>query len=251
MLNRRTIVAALAAVLFCTTINNEALAAPFQLGDFITYSQDSWGDVPSPGNAAQLLADNFDSIYGGGVEVGLGGNAGFSMIFTSVAAILNYLPSNGGPGALNADFIDPSSTPSGLFGGYVLALQLDVDFSDAGVLTGSAGPFGDLILSNMVFFGGSLDMSALNGLSVRQFLGLVNTQLGAGGGPYSYDDMAAVTADLGLAFVNGQPTQFAQDHLLVAPAQVPEPATLGLLAVGLVTAIARRFKVAGRSPHAR
>jgi hypothetical protein len=43
MLNRHVLATAVATVLFCTTISNDALAAPFQLGDFIPYSQDSWG----------------------------------------------------------------------------------------------------------------------------------------------------------------------------------------------------------------
>jgi hypothetical protein len=33
-----------ATVLLCTTSNN-ALAAPFQGGDFITHSPDSWGSI--------------------------------------------------------------------------------------------------------------------------------------------------------------------------------------------------------------
>jgi len=40
MVNRRIIVATLAAVLFSATISNDALATPFQPGDFITWSQD-------------------------------------------------------------------------------------------------------------------------------------------------------------------------------------------------------------------
>jgi hypothetical protein len=48
------------------------------------------------------------------------------------------------PAPLSADLIDPSSTSSGLFGGEVLALQFNVDFSDAGLISGSAGlAFGD------------------------------------------------------------------------------------------------------------
>jgi hypothetical protein len=241
MLNRHMIAAILAAILLSATITNDALAAPFQFGDFITYSQDCWGGPPNPGTAAEVLSDNFDTVYAAnGLEVGINGTAGFSSVFTSAAAVLDYLPSSGGPGPLNADLVDPTSTSSGIFGGFVIALQLNVDFADAGLLTGSAGiPFGDLILSNMVFNFG--DMSALNGLSVRQLVGLVNTQLGGGGGLYSFDDMANVMNELGPAFENGQPTQFAQDHLLVVPAQVPEPATLGLLGIGLATLTARRF----------
>jgi hypothetical protein len=242
MVNRRIIVATLAAILFCTTISNDALAAPFQPGEFVTWSQDEWGSQNT--TASQLLLNHFFQLYPGGVEIGIPAAAGNSAIFTTPEAILVYLPASGLPAPLDNDYSDPTSTSSGVLGGHVLALQFNVDFSAAGLLAGSAGiPYGDLILSNMLlnFGGGPVDMSALNGLSVSQFLGLVNTQLGGGGGPYSDDNMAFVTNALGLAFVNGQPTQFAQDHLLVAPAQVPEPATLGLLGIGLATLTARRF----------
>jgi hypothetical protein len=57
----------------------------------------------------------------------------FGMTFTSPAAIQNYLPAGGKAGVLDACLIDPSSSHSGNLGGEVLALELNVDFSAAGV----------------------------------------------------------------------------------------------------------------------
>jgi hypothetical protein len=133
MHQRRLRTAALAAFLLVAA-SGEATAAPFQVGEFVTYSQESWGGDPNVDPAVQLLVNQFGSVYGGGIEVGLPINTGWSIIVTSALAVLNYLPSSGPPGPLTADLVDPTSTSSGLFGGSVLALQFNVDFSDGQVL---------------------------------------------------------------------------------------------------------------------
>jgi hypothetical protein len=236
MQKRQLLIATLTVSLW-STLPAEAFAAPFQIGDFVTNTQESWGGTPTPGNAAQLLVDQFVGLYGGGVEVGVTGNAGFSMIFTGIAPVLNYLPSSGSPGSLNQDFIDPTSTLAGLFGGSVLALQFNVDFSDAGYLIGSAGiPLGDLVLWNLPF------TPEFNELTVRQFLAIANTRLGGGPGSATYDALAALTEDLNSAFASGEPSAFAQDHLQVGGQTVPEPATLSLLGFAAAAVSMRRLR---------
>jgi hypothetical protein len=199
-------------------------------GEFVSYSQESWGGDPAvPGSAAQLLQTRFDFVYPFGfVEVGIPGTSGYSMIYTLAASVLEYLPASGGNAPLNRDDLDPTSSSSGSLGGYVLALQLDVEFADAGYLSGSSGiPLADLVLANMESYGFS-NYAALNGLSVRQFLGIANNRLGGRSGEYTLDDIAIVTNQLALAFEGGQPSEFAQNHLRM----VPEPAgsALSLLA---------------------
>ena len=111
-----------------------ANAAPFQNGDFTTYVQGSWGTSSSA--AGTLLTANFNSVYGATfdtVTVGLP-TTGFTMTFDAPTAVFNYLPAGGSPGTLNGNLLDPTSTSSGTFGGDVLALQLNVDFSNAGFL---------------------------------------------------------------------------------------------------------------------
>jgi hypothetical protein len=240
MLNAR-IVSAFGAFLFCTTISSDAPAAPFQPGDFITYSQDTWGAAPDPGTAALLLRDSFDALYPGGFEVGISGGAGFSMIFTSGPVLLAYLPGTGTPGPITSDLVDPTSTNSGMFGGLVAALQLNVDFTDAGLLLGSAGiPFGDLVLTNL------FPQTLFNELSVRQYLAQANVFLSfdANNLPlYTYDELADLTINITRAFEGGTPSQFAQEHLRIGAQAVPEPATLTLLWLGIVALMVRRGRV--------
>lgn len=195
---------------FVSAFAQAHLCAPhYTQGDVITHSQDSWGQDPFSTNAAALLAANFAAVYPGSiVEVGVSGTGGFSMFFTSAAAVNIYLPALGTAGALNSDLLDTSSSASGGFGGEVLALQINVDFSDAGLMLGTLGiPFGNFALCNLT------DFALLNGLTVRQFLAHANTALGGGGSSYTFAQLNALTHEINNAFSNGQTTRFAQDHL--------------------------------------
>ena len=203
-----------------------ARALPWQIGDVITYSQLDWGATPNGTNPASLLVANFNSVYPGGFEVGLPGSSGSSMIIGDAASMLIYLPASGPPGALTNDLVNPSSSPSGLFGGFVVALKLNIDFSDAGLTLGNLGiPFGDLILTNF-----DTTLPALNGLTLRAVLDVVNTALGGGTPLYPIDfELTSVIGDLDLAFEGGTPSAFAQDHLAV-----PEPSSWLLLGFGML-----------------
>jgi hypothetical protein len=179
-------------------------------GDVITYDQAAWGDPLTP--AASDLNTNYNSVYAstlGISEVGIAGTSGFSMQFSDAPSVIDYLPAVGTLGPLNADLSDPTSSSSGAFGGEVLALRLNIDFSDAGFLSGSAGvAFGSLTLC------GFSALPALNGLTVRQFMNTVNTPLGAGSSTYSIADLDPVTASLNDSFNGGAASTFAQDHLV-------------------------------------
>jgi hypothetical protein len=179
-------------------------------GDMVTYNQDNWGGDPSTNTAAALLLAQFDNVYSpfGGLEVGITGAAGYSMLFTSASALLDYEPASGGAGILNSDLIDPTSSASGVFGGFVVALQLNVDFSDANLISGTSGlRFGDLRICGLTAF------PLLNGMTVHQFLATANQALGGGSNPYTPDDLAVVSQDLSASFESGAVSLFAQQHL--------------------------------------
>jgi hypothetical protein len=57
-------------------------------------------------------------------------------------------------------------------------------------------------------------LPALNGLSVRQFLGTVNTLLGGGSAAYSIAQFDPVITEVNVSFYAGTPSTFAQQHLV-------------------------------------
>ena len=191
----------------------------WQKGDVIAHAQDAWGDPTS--TAGPVLVANFVNLYPVSLEIGIAGEAGSSIRFTSALAVFEFLPAGGPPGPLTADLIDPTSSSSGQFAGNVLALQIDVDLSDADALSGSSGlRFGDLRLCNFAA------LPELNDMNVRQFLGHVNTVLGGGSGPGSIDDLDPITFELTRAFVGGAPSTFAQQHVFAGRCPCP-PGALG------------------------
>ena len=219
-----------------------AHADTWQTGDLTTYNQGVWGGDPTVDAGAAVVTTSFYTVYPSGFLV-LGSH--FSLTVDNPAAVIAYLPAVGSPAPLTGSVLDPSSTVSGTFGGNVLALALNVDFSDAGLLPGTSGlSFGDLILENLS------STPALNGLTVRQYLADLNTALGGDAPIYGLDTLDPITGELNGSFGSGiGVSSWAQDHL-VAPAAssaVPEPSSwIGLATVLLGfggTRLWRRHKV--------
>jgi hypothetical protein len=185
-------------------------AFEWQDGDAITYMQGAWGADPNPTNQAGLLAANFSAVFGSEVEIGVPGAAGYSIVFTNVIALLQFLPASGTPAPLTSDFGDPASTMAGAFAGHVMALRINVAFADAGLTAGTSPvPFGDFVLCNLP------EQPLLEGLSVRQFLAEAESTLGSGPSLYSAATMSGVAAQLTSSFVAGIVQPFAVDHLAI------------------------------------
>ena len=225
--------AALMAVSGGLLSSSAARADTFTTDEFVTYTQADWGNGGNP-TANTLLRDNFVNVYAataGTLTVG----AGISMYFDSASALIAYMPTSGNVATLDAAVSDPGTTSSGAFGGDVLGLVLDVDFSNYGALHGtSSTPFGNLILVN--FNPNSVDFD-LNGMSVTQFLAISETALGGGSTDgHTLDDIDTIVAELGSSFDAGNPgtvSEFATDHLEAPPSETPAPAALPLFASGL------------------
>lgn len=191
-------------------------------GDLTTYGQGIWGGDVGIDAGATLLVAKFNTVYAATSGVIVGSTSGFTMVFTDANSVLTYQPSVGPYAPLNSSVANPITTASGSFGGDVLGLEFNVDFSDAGLLPGTLGlRFGDLVLENFS------PLSPFNGLTVRQFLGDVNTLLSGRSSAFTIPELGSTLSDVNASFSSGTPSAFAQAHL-VAPtsaATVPEPSS--------------------------
>src|SRR5271166_1276970 len=149
----------------------------------------------------------------------------FSMIFDEASAITAFLPGEGAPGPLTADLLDPATSASGVFGGEVVALTLNIAFSDAGLITHPNGvAFGDLVLTGLT----GAD-AQFNGLRVRDLLPIMNTLLGGGAGPgITIDDAFELTNTVDMSFNGGPISTFGMNNLELPPGATPLPATSAL-----------------------
>jgi len=176
-----------------------AQARAWQTGDFFTYSQDEWGENPAFAGPAKVLHDNYILVYPNGT-LSVGVPSGNSINFTTVDDLLTYLPDTGSSGSLSTTYVNPITTSAGQFGGDVVALKINIDFSDAGVTAGSSGiRFGDLILTNWTD-------TTLNGMSVRQLLDLANSVVAGQSTSYGVAAIDGLVANLNVAFNGGSVT---------------------------------------------
>jgi hypothetical protein len=207
-------------------------AQAFTDNEFETFGQAAWGADPNGQNISSELINQFGTVYAPTdlLEIGIHGTAGFSIIFDDGQSIVGYLPASGAPGVLTADLLDPASSSSGVFGGEVLALRLNIDFSDAGLTPHPNGvAFGDLILKGLTG-----TEASMNGLTVRALLSDMNILLGGGTvANISLTDADDVTDGVNSSFNGGPVSTFGQNNLELPPSATPLPATLPLFATGI------------------
>jgi hypothetical protein len=142
----------------CTII----VKGTIKCGDYVTYTQGGWGASPAGNNPGTLLANNFSKVYGS-TGVSIGGS--YKLKFTSASAIDNFLPQGATAGVLGGNATNPTTSAAGVFAGQVLALQLNVDFSNKGILRSG--------LANL-----KIATGPLAGQTVTQVLALANQVLG-------------------------------------------------------------------------
>ena len=159
------------------------------LGSYKTFTQGGWGAAPSGTNAGNLLSTKFSNVYPGGSVVV--GNT-YKLTFTSASAIANFLPQYGTAGKLTANATNPTTSAAGVLAGQVLALQLNVDFSNKGILP--AG-FANLKIAS----------GPGAGLTVAQALSTAEAILGGSSLPsgFSYADVVEILDAINKSFDNG------------------------------------------------
>ena len=105
-----------------------------------TVTQGGWGAAAHGNNPGTILNAYF-ATNPGNVVIGCTSAGGKTLTFTSANAIRGYLPAGGTPNVLNASATNPTSSSSGVFGGQVLALELNVLISNAGKLPAGLGSY--------------------------------------------------------------------------------------------------------------
>ena len=124
---------------------------------YTTYTQGFWHNT----NGLNLLNLGWSSVYGSNVKIG--GNK--TLTFTNPSYTSRFLPQGGTPGYLTSSSTNPTSSSANVFGGQVLTLQLNVDYSAAGMTNPG--------LVNLKF-----NYGPLAGYNVGQILAIANAVMG-------------------------------------------------------------------------
>ena len=179
-----------------------APACGWDPGDMTTGRQSAWGDGTSA--VGGLLSANFNPFYPNDFIVG----GTHTLTLRDAPAVFTFLPQLDPAGVLTGDVVDPMTTSAGELAGEIVALQLNVDFSD--LLSNAV----DLDALRFCNFGA---VPSLNGQTVAQFLATANNLLGGGGSPLSPSTTASVARLVNTAFLAGAPSTFAQANLVAGP----------------------------------
>jgi hypothetical protein len=185
--------------------NLPARAASYAPGLFESYTPDLWSSPTTPEGGTLLENDfDFELAYPYPYILILGDPAlvptHHTIIFDGGEALIPFMAyANGGPNGplTNVEILDPTSSSGGDLAQDVVALLLDVSYSDAGLLGHPIGvAFGDLVITGLIG-----EYAFLNGHSVRDFAETANLALAGQSLPLSYDDLASMVYRVAGSFI--------------------------------------------------
>jgi hypothetical protein len=194
---------------------------------YCTFTPGDYGAACNGTNAASILTNCFSKVFTNGwLQCGITNSSGYCLKFTTCNSVQKFVPCGGNPGCLKASYSNPTTCEAGVFAGQTLCLDLNVSFGDAKSVTGFSAGCGDLVLNDCT--------SPLNGLSVRQILGVCHTALG-GGNISSYgctiSNLSTTCSNLNQSFENCTPSAWCANHLVPATITNVPPSVSGTATV--------------------
>jgi hypothetical protein len=110
------------------------------VGDYFSYTPGAYGADCHGDNPACTLEEWFDVLFPDGIKLGDqdgpdgGADGEYTLHFTSLQAVKDFLPGGGPPAHLTGDEIDPKSSSAGNFASALLAAKINQALDDAGAL---------------------------------------------------------------------------------------------------------------------
>jgi hypothetical protein len=169
-------------------LGSQSIFAECNTTGITTFTQGGWGSKDTTNPAVQKRDAHFSQVFPSGATIG----GIYTATFTSALAVQKYIPSGKSPSAFTENYIDPTTTSAGSFGGQVLSLYLNIKFNDAGYL-GPTSLLGQLYITS----------GPLMGVTVNQLMNLCNIAIGGGSTPFSYSVLNTAATSVNQNFDNG------------------------------------------------
>lgn len=158
------------------------------LNGYYTLTQGGWGSS-SNSTPGQIRDQYFHKVFPSGLIVG----TNKTLILNSATAVKDFLPSGGTASALTQNWTDPGSSLNNVLAGQAVALTLNVKFDEAGKIGTNPVNIGELVI-----LGGAFD-----GMSVNDFLVIVNKAFGGENTGYSLTAINEAATAINENFVEG------------------------------------------------
>ncbi|MDP4116531.1 MAG: choice-of-anchor A family protein, partial [Bacteroidota bacterium] len=155
---------------------------------FKTYTQGGWGS-PSNSTPGGIRDAHFTTVFPQGMTIGTLKTAKFS----TAVSIKNFLPQGGTASAFTTNYVNPTSTSAGVFGGQVAALAMNVYYDNAGKLGNNPLKLKDLKVVSGTF----------QGKTVAEILDLCNKALGGETTGFTFSQLNDAATSINENFDNG------------------------------------------------